>query len=74
MWEFPAQGADGSVGDRGFVADCGVCATLLDLLRVTGGDVVVFDELAAAACVDARVSCTVCSGGGCGAFGGINNH
>ena len=56
------------------MADCGVCATLLDLLRVTGGDVVVFDELAAAACVDARVSCTVRSGGGCGAFGGINNR
>ena len=53
------------------MADCGVCATLLDLLRVTGGDVV-FDELATAACVDAHVSCTVRSGGGFG-FGGINN-
>ena len=30
-------------------------------------------ELAAVACVDAHVSCTVHSGGGCGAFGGINN-
>ena len=73
MWECPAQGADGSVGDRGFVADCGVCAKLLNLLRVTGGDAVVFNELAAAACVDACDSCTVCSGGGLG-FGGINNH
>ena len=55
------------------MADCGVCATLLDLLQVNGSDGVVFDELATAACVDAHVSCTVCSGGGCGAFGGINN-
>ena len=54
------------------MADCGVCATLLDLLRVTGSDGVVFNELATAACVDARVSCTVHSGGGFG-FGGINN-